>query len=152
MSFTIRNIRPSVLHIPDSGLRLDSGETAVVEMLSPQMEVLVANQALVFLAASEPDSPAVIVPVAEISTATEPEIIVESLPEIPVVGEASESDQLAVITSTDETCAETDIITENVPDVETPVLPEMVAEPEPAAVVTGQQTKKSAAEKYKNAQ
>jgi hypothetical protein len=140
MNFTIRNIRPSVLHIPDSGLRLDSGETAVVEMLSPQMEVLVANQALVFLAASEPDSPAVIVPVE-----IEPVLMTAA-------EEASESDQPAVITSTDETCVETDIIIENVPDVETPVLPEMVAEPEPAAVVTGQQTKKSAAEKYKNAQ
>jgi hypothetical protein len=138
MSLTIRNIRPSVLHIPDSGLRLDSGETAIVEMLSPQMEVLVANQALVFLAASEPDSPAVIMPVAEISTAIEPEIIVESLPEIPVVEE-----------TVDDNAVETETIT---PDEEATVLPEMVAEPEPAAIVAGQQTKKSAAEKQKNAQ
>jgi hypothetical protein len=138
MSFTIRNIRPSVLHIPDSGLRLDSGETAIVEMLSPQMEVLVANQALVFLVASDPDSPAVIVPVAEISTVTEPEIIVDSLPEIPVVEE-----------TVDDNAVETETVT---PDEETPVLPEIVAEPEPINVVTGQQTKKSAAEKHKNAQ
>ena len=42
MSYTIRNIRPSVLHIPDAALRLESGQAAVVTTLSPQMGELVA--------------------------------------------------------------------------------------------------------------
>lgn len=46
MSYTIRKIRPSVLHIPDSGLRLDSGQTASVETLSPQMLSLLEERAL----------------------------------------------------------------------------------------------------------
>jgi hypothetical protein len=46
VSYTIRNIRPSVLHIPDSGLRLDSGQTASVETLSPQMLALLEARAL----------------------------------------------------------------------------------------------------------
>jgi hypothetical protein len=60
------------------------------------------------------------------------------LPEIPVVEE-----------TVDDNAVETETIT---PDEEATVLPEMVAEPEPAAIVAGQQTKKSAAEKQKNAQ
>lgn len=56
MSYVIRNIRPSVIYLPDAGLRLDSGETTVVETLSPQMQELLANQALEAIS-SEPDPP-----------------------------------------------------------------------------------------------
>jgi len=56
MSYVIRNIRPSILHLPDAGLRLDSGQTAVVETLSPQMEELLANRALEAIS-SDPDPP-----------------------------------------------------------------------------------------------
>ncbi|HEY3415636.1 MAG TPA: hypothetical protein VGM23_02015 [Armatimonadota bacterium] len=46
MHYTIRNIRPSVLLIPDAGLRLDAGQTAVVGTLSPQMAALLAHRVL----------------------------------------------------------------------------------------------------------
>ncbi|HOS44731.1 MAG TPA: hypothetical protein PK794_13665 [Armatimonadota bacterium] len=46
MSYTIRNIRPSVLYIPDAALRLESGQAAVVTTLSPQMGELVALRAI----------------------------------------------------------------------------------------------------------
>lgn len=62
MSYTIRNIRPSVLHIPDAGLRLDSGQTAVVVSLTPQMETLVTERALeAFSRDPTPPAPAVTV-------------------------------------------------------------------------------------------
>lgn len=60
MSYTIRNIRPSVLHIPDAGLRLDSGQTAVVASLTPQMEMLVSERALEAFS-SDPTPPAPVV-------------------------------------------------------------------------------------------
>lgn len=46
MSYVIRNIRPSVIHIPDAGLRLDPGQKVVVEKLSSQMDELLAIRAL----------------------------------------------------------------------------------------------------------
>lgn len=46
MGYVIRNIHPSVIHIPDADMRLDSGQTAIVEALSPQMEALLAQRAL----------------------------------------------------------------------------------------------------------
>ena len=61
MSYVIRNIRPSIIYLPDAGLRLDSGQTTVVETLSPQMQELLANQALEAIS-SDPDSPAAPVP------------------------------------------------------------------------------------------
>ena len=76
MSYVIRNIRPSVLHIPDADVRLDSGETAIVESLSPLMEELLANRALEAIS-SDPDPP-VATPAVEATPltpgATEPAI------------------------------------------------------------------------------
>jgi len=46
MRYTLRNMRPSVVQIPDAGLRLDAGQTVTVEMLSPQTEDLLAQRAL----------------------------------------------------------------------------------------------------------
>jgi len=54
MSYTIRNIRPTVLHIPDADLRLESGQVAVVATLSPQMGELVALQAIEVVASDLP--------------------------------------------------------------------------------------------------
>ena len=63
MSFTIRNVRPSVLHIPDSGLRLDSGQTASVETLSPQMLALLEERALEAISHDPaPSTPPVVAP------------------------------------------------------------------------------------------
>lgn len=64
MSYVLRNIHPSVIHIPDAGLRLDSGQTAVVESISPQMEELLVNRALEAIS-TDPDPPAATVPVDE---------------------------------------------------------------------------------------
>jgi len=63
MSYTIRNIRPSVLHIPDAGQRLDSGQIAIVETLSPQMLSLLEERALEVVAHDPaPPAPPVAVP------------------------------------------------------------------------------------------
>lgn len=70
MSYVIRNIRPSIILIPDAGLRLDSGETAIVETLSSQMQELLANRALEAIS-SDPDPPVATVPVEEDSVAAE---------------------------------------------------------------------------------
>ncbi|MHB9129744.1 MAG: hypothetical protein ACYDBB_01470 [Armatimonadota bacterium] len=64
MSYVIRNIHPTVLYLPDAGLRLESGQTAVVETLSPQMEELLANRALEAIS-SDPDPPVAAVPVED---------------------------------------------------------------------------------------
>ncbi|MHB9129966.1 MAG: hypothetical protein ACYDBB_02615 [Armatimonadota bacterium] len=63
MRYTIRNIRPSVLHVPDAGLRLDSGQTAVVETLSPQMLSLLEARALEAISHDPaPPTPALVAP------------------------------------------------------------------------------------------
>ena len=64
MSYVIRNIHPTVLYLPDAGLRLESGQTAVVETLSPQMEELLANRALEAIS-SDPDPPVATMPVED---------------------------------------------------------------------------------------
>ena len=96
MSYVIRNIRPSVIYLPDAGLRLDSGETTVVETLSPQMQELLANQALEAIS-SEPDPPAapVLAPVEEAATAADTSTEapspapVEDVPVAPLVEESA---------------------------------------------------------------
>jgi hypothetical protein len=91
MSYVIRNIRPSVIYLPDAGLRLDSGQTTVVETLSPQMQELLANQALEAIS-SDPDPPA---PVEEAPTAADTStespapVPVEDVPVAPPVEESA---------------------------------------------------------------
>lgn len=46
MRYTLRNVRPSVVQIPDVGLRLEAGQRVTVETLSPQTEDLLARRAL----------------------------------------------------------------------------------------------------------
>lgn len=46
MRYILRNVRPSVVQIPDAGLRLEAGQRVTVEMLSPQTEELLAQRAL----------------------------------------------------------------------------------------------------------
>lgn len=70
MSYTIRNIRPSVLHIPDAGVRLEPGQTAAVETLSPQMAELLESQTLVAVSSdpTPPQAPSTVdTPVASIA-------------------------------------------------------------------------------------
>ncbi len=63
MSYTIRNIRPSVLHIPDAAMRLESGQAVVVAMLTPQMGPLVEAQAIEVVTSDLPTlTPAVAAP------------------------------------------------------------------------------------------
>ena len=67
MSYTIRNIRPSVLHIPDADLRLDSGQAVVVAMLTPQMGALVDAQAIEVVTSDLPTlTPAVAAPLLDV--------------------------------------------------------------------------------------
>ncbi|MHB9023071.1 MAG: helix-turn-helix domain-containing protein [Armatimonadota bacterium] len=47
MPYNVRNTRPSVVHIPDVGLRIDPGQRVTVTVLSPQLTHLVAFGALV---------------------------------------------------------------------------------------------------------
>jgi len=95
MSYVIRNIRPSIIHIPDAGLRLDSGETVVVETLSLQMQELLANRALEAIS-SDPDPPVATAPVeeepvtAEVTVVTESTASVEAASETPDVTTAVE--------------------------------------------------------------
>ena len=93
MSYIIRNIRPSVVHIPDAGLRLDSGETAIVETLTPQMDELLADRALEVINPPAGSVPLAAEPVtAESSAETEPSAAAEiesapvepAEPEVPV--------------------------------------------------------------------
>jgi len=65
MRYTIRNLRPSVLHIPDAALRLTPGQTTVVGNLTSQMGALVAAQALEVVVA-DPIPPAPPVPTVPI--------------------------------------------------------------------------------------
>lgn len=46
MPYTIRNDRPSVLHIPDASIRLAPAGTATVPALTPQLQGLLARQAI----------------------------------------------------------------------------------------------------------
>jgi len=62
MSYVIRNLHPSVIHIPDARLRLNAGQTAVMETLTPQIETLLVNRTLEIMA-SNSDSPEAIMPV-----------------------------------------------------------------------------------------
>lgn len=79
MSYIIRNIRPSVVHIPDAGLRLDSGETAIVDTLTPQMDELLADRSLEVINPPAGSVPVAAEPViAESSEETEPITVVET--------------------------------------------------------------------------
>lgn len=89
MSYVLRNIRPSVIHIPDAGLRLDSGQTAIVDTLSPQMDALLANRALEAIS-SDPNPPVATVPVAEESVAAEVTAMTESATSVDAVVETPE--------------------------------------------------------------
>lgn len=51
MRYVLRNLRPSVVQIPDAGLRLDAGQRLTVETLSPQTEDLLAQRALEVISA-----------------------------------------------------------------------------------------------------
>jgi len=64
MSYTIRNIQPSVLFVPDAGLRLESGQTAVVTALTPQMQSLLTLRALEVVTHEGPSSAPVVTPPA----------------------------------------------------------------------------------------
>ncbi len=64
MSYTIRNIQPSVLFVPDAGLRLESGQTAVVDMLTPQMQSLLTLRALEVVMPEGPPAAPVVTPPA----------------------------------------------------------------------------------------
>ena len=46
MPYKLGNRRPSVLHIPDAGLRLEPGGTTTVPTLTPQLQGLLAMQAV----------------------------------------------------------------------------------------------------------
>jgi hypothetical protein len=89
MSYVIRNIHPSVIHIPDVGLRLDSGQTAIVETLSPQMQELLANRALEAIS-SDPDPPVATVPVEEDSVVAEVTPVTEESTPDEVISMASD--------------------------------------------------------------
>jgi len=62
MPYTIRNARPSVLFIPDADLRLEAGQTAVVTVLTPQMQSLLAFRALDVITHERPSPVPVITP------------------------------------------------------------------------------------------
>ena len=62
MRYTIRNVQPSVLFIPDADLRLDAGQTAVVATLTPQMASLLAISVLEVVANDVPASVPVVTP------------------------------------------------------------------------------------------
>ena len=50
MAYTIRNRQPSVLFIPDADLRLETGQTAEVAALTPQMASLLSVRMLEVMA------------------------------------------------------------------------------------------------------
>ena len=62
MAYTIRNVRPSVLHIVDADLRLESGQTAVVPALTPQMQSLLTLRALEVVTHDGPSAPIITPP------------------------------------------------------------------------------------------
>ncbi len=62
MAYTVRNIQPSVLFIPDAGLRLASGQTAVVDTLTPQMQSLLTLRVLEVATHAGPSSTPVVTP------------------------------------------------------------------------------------------
>ncbi|MHB9023464.1 MAG: hypothetical protein ACYC7E_04735 [Armatimonadota bacterium] len=80
MHYTIRNIRPSVLLIPDVHLRLESRQTATVTALSPQMGTLLGMRALEVVA-SDPLPPT---PVEETPAPPVASTLVEESPDPPV--------------------------------------------------------------------
>lgn len=57
MPYSVRNQRPSPLHIPDAGLRLEPGETVTVAALSPQLIQLSALGLVAITAPSPPPAP-----------------------------------------------------------------------------------------------
>lgn len=66
MAYTIRNVRPSVLHIVDADLRLESGQTAVVPALTPQMQSLLTLRALEVVTHDGPSAPMIAPPAPEV--------------------------------------------------------------------------------------
>jgi len=46
MGYILRNLRPSVVFIPDAALRLEPGQTVTVRALTPQLRGLLAARAL----------------------------------------------------------------------------------------------------------
>ena len=62
MPYTIRNARPSVLHIPDAGVRLEAGQTTVVTALTPQMGSLLTARVLEVVTSDVPSSVPVVTP------------------------------------------------------------------------------------------
>jgi len=62
MSYTIRNIQPSVLFVPAAALRLESGQTAVVHTLTSQMQSLLTLHALEVVSYEGPSSAPVVTP------------------------------------------------------------------------------------------
>jgi hypothetical protein len=91
MHYTIRNSRPSVLHIPDAALRLEPGQTVGVTALSPQMEMLVGAGAL-----------EVVVSQATPPTAPEPLPAAKPAREGKRGGRTSTAPTLPVVTETDD--------------------------------------------------
>ena len=77
MRYTIRNVQPSVLFIPDAGLRLKAGQTAIVGALTPQMGALLVIHALEVVAKDVPAA----VPVVTPTVSDEPTPAAFSVPE-----------------------------------------------------------------------
>ena len=71
-------------------MRLDSGETAIVDTLSPQMDELLANRALEAIS-SDPDPPVATVTVDEESVAAEVTAVTESAASVDAASETSET-------------------------------------------------------------
>ena len=46
MRYILRNLRPSVVLVPDAALRLEAGQTVTVSALTPQLRGLLAVRAL----------------------------------------------------------------------------------------------------------
>jgi len=99
MSYVIRNIRPSVIHIPDAGLRLESGQTAIIETLSPQMEELLAQRALEAIS-SDPDPPVASTPVDEDAIAADATAVAESPAPVDATSETPDATQLTTTVAT----------------------------------------------------
>lgn len=81
MLYIVRNQRPSPLHIPDAGLRLEPGETVTVAALSPQL-VQLSALGLVAITASSPTPPPAPVPLA-VAPAPLPSAVPPALPPAP---------------------------------------------------------------------
>jgi hypothetical protein len=86
MRTMIRSLRPSVVHIPDAGLRLEPGQTRAVEVLTPQIEALLAAGALQVVPVAVAPRPA----------AVEPEPVAPSVvEETPVAPPSADSEPVA---------------------------------------------------------